>query len=63
MSKNKPFLSLITVQAAYDALKKKHGEFVNIQDVKALIHANEKKPKTQGWTFTGDWKNSVQPYW
>jgi hypothetical protein len=51
------------VTSVHDALKKKHGEFINIQDVKALIHANEKKPKTQGWTFTGDWKNSVQPYW
>ena len=59
-------IDLITVRAAAGYLQKEkesNGSYVFLSDVQQLCLTNGHKPvPKQGWSFRGDWKRSVQPY-
>jgi hypothetical protein len=59
--------NIITVRAAVQHLHntgENSGKYVFLSDLQLLCNQDGKKPKAkQGWTFYGDWKRSVQPYY
>lgn len=51
--------NIVTLKAAVEFLGSKN---VNLADVQALVHGPRHKP-VQGWTFDGNWKKKVAPYY
>lgn len=63
-------MNFVTVKSAFDLIKKeeetltgKRVKYVKLGEVSGLMNANKKvKTPNQGWTFKGNWKESVKPY-